>query len=107
MQALLDPRALGGVDAAVTRSTDMQANMLQTLFGAAAAGHRGLLTTHGAFQDGQRGAAGSATASRAAAMQGMASMALLRVAAAEFPGAQAYYDAFDTIFWRLQQVMEL
>ena len=87
VQALLQSSCRGAEDAAVTRSTDVQANMLQTLFGAASAGHQGTLSTHGATQHSQQGAGGPRGCARGAAMQGMASMALLRVAAAEYPGA--------------------
>ena len=70
----------------MARSTDVMANILQTLFGEAAAGHQGLLVTTGAQQAAQQWPGGPHGPSKAAAMQGMSQMALLRVAAAEYPG---------------------
>ena len=65
----------------------MMTNALQSLFADASAGHQGRLVTHGAQQAAQQGPAGPTGPSKSAAMQSMSQMALLRVAAAEYPSA--------------------
>ena len=86
LQAFLHACSAGGAGARVARSTDVMAHVLQTLFGEASVGHQGLLVTQGAQQAAQQGPGGPCGLAKAAAMQGMSQMALLRVAAAEYPG---------------------
>ena len=74
----------------MARTTDIMANILQTLLGGASSSHQGLLVTQGAHQAAQQGPAGPRGPSKAAAMQSMSQMALLRVAAAEYPSAPLY-----------------
>ena len=100
LQAFLHACAAGGADAAVTRSTDVMANVLQTLFSEASSGHQGLLVTKGAQQAAQQGPGGPCGRSKAAAMQGMSQMALLRVAAAEHPGT-ALAHVLSMMQWAL------
>lgn len=84
MQASLETAQTLGAAAALARATDIQAQVLQQHIAPAASGLQAALVTTGARQSNCLNGQRQQGTLRAA--QGMAAMAMLRVAAAEFPG---------------------